>query len=104
MKILQWFRIVDSHDGRLSLSSLAFVATLVLLFAHESAVTLGAFAVASLVYAHRRILVHRGAARQQRMDELMVSLDSLGAVLKESDRRLERVEGRLAIETNRGRG
>lgn len=103
MRALELLRIVDSHDGRPSLSTLAFGATLVLLLVSQTWVALAAFVASSALYAHRRILVHRGAARQA---DVVLMRREMGSVLESAasiGKELERIEQRLAAVENRPR-
>lgn len=102
MRFLIWLRVVDSHDRRVSLSALAFVASFVLLAVLQSAVMLGAFGLTALLYGHRRLLVHRGALRAGELEAFKTELAHATKQLQDSDTRLARVEMRLAIERNRG--
>lgn len=103
MRVLIWLRLVDSHDRRLSLSAIALVAALALLCVHESAVSLGAFTVAALVYAHRRILVHRGKEQADRLNALAIDLRTEGIKRQDLEDRTRKLEVRLSVENNRGR-
>jgi hypothetical protein len=96
MRFLIWLRVVDSHDGRLSLSAVVLLLTTVLLGVVKSAVMLGAFSAAVALYAHRRTLIHRG---QVRADYTAQMIDGL----KDLEARLRKAEVRLSIEVNRPR-
>lgn len=97
MTLLTSIRLVDSHDGRISLSVVALVSSLGFLLAVQSAVALGAFSVACALYAHRRMLVHRSSVREERITRLQLEQEDLL-------QRTKKLETRLAVENNRGVG
>src|SRR4051812_35205380 len=103
MKLLQWLRLVDVHDGRLSLSAVAFGGSLALVLCAQTWVALGVFAVASAVYAHRRVYVHRGQAREEKIALMARSASEAKDLAMSAMAGQERIEQRLAAVENRPR-
>lgn len=103
LRFLQWTRFVDAHDGRLSLTALAFAGSLVFLAVTQSWPGVCAFAVASALYAHRRALIHRADTRGEEMGALRADLtwakEGIVALLDKSGKQ----EQRLAAVENRPR-
>jgi hypothetical protein len=54
IRALRFLRLVDNHDGALSLTSIALLASLVALILTQSFAILGAFIACIILYAHKR--------------------------------------------------
>lgn len=101
--MLSWLRIVDAHDGRLSLTSLAFLGTGIHFAVFGTWESLVAFAVASALYALRRPLIHRGAARAQAIEAASQNAQEAWKQARETEKALDRLDQRVAAVENRPR-
>jgi hypothetical protein len=95
-------RVVDRHDGTLSLSSTVLGATTVAAVANPSWIGVGAMAVAGLLYAHKRYTNASQSRHDAELKRLAESMAQTIQDLQESRRAHKDLDEKLSREINRG--
>lgn len=100
LKALSFLRLVDKHDGSLSLTSVVLLASMVGLFTNN-VLMLGAFTMSVLLYAHKRKVSETYVATQLLSAEQSATLAQLKGELGALPERLKRVEESVVLLKNR---
>jgi asparagine N-glycosylation enzyme membrane subunit Stt3 len=98
---LVWARVVDKHDGTVSLSPAVLAATTTAALARPSWPSVVALAVAGLLYAHKRYTSRAQSLQDKNLATVAEAMAKLSSDLSEVRREHRALSDKVVMEANR---
>jgi hypothetical protein len=86
IRFLTWARVIDAHDGKVSLTSTVLMLASTAVATAPSPATVGALAIAAALYGHKRFLNAQQARDDKALAEVAKTLADVGRRMSDAER------------------